>query len=1186
MNAPYPRLSSFSLLDKYTQADGRIFLNGSQALVRLMLLQAQTDRLAGLNTGGFVSGYRGSPLGGVDQAFWAAQSVLEPAGIQFQPGLNEDLAATAVWGSQQVNLYPQAKVQGVFGLWYGKGPGVDRSLDVFKHANAAGTSPFGGVLLAAGDDHGAKSSTLPHQSDHVLKAAMMPILFPSNVQEILDYGLLGFALSRYCGAWVGFKLIADVVESSASVEVGPHRMAPQLPTDYDMPAGGLNIRWPDTALDQEARLLDHKLYAALAFARVNSLNTLELDSPHPRLGLVASGKAYLDTRQALDDLGLDSATCAQVGIRLLKVGMVWPLEPQIVRSFAKGLQEILVIEEKRQLLEYQIKEELYGWQESVRPKVYGKFDERLGEQGQEGGEWSIPQGRWLLPSHAELNAAHIAKAIAHRLGRLPLPPEVRHRMAQRIKAIRRSEEHARLQHAPIDRKPHFCSGCPHNSSTVVPQGSRALAGIGCHYMAVWMDRDTSTFTQMGGEGVPWIGQAAFTDTPHVFANLGDGTYFHSGILAIRASLAAKVNITYKILFNEAVAMTGGQPLDGQLTVPKLTRQLAAEGVTRTVLVTDTPHKYRLPNANDPFASGVEIHHRDNLERVQKELRSQAGVTVLIYAQPCATEKRRRNKRASFEAPPVAVKRVHIHPDVCEGCGDCSVQSNCLSVEPLPTFWGTKRTINQSTCNTDLSCLKGRCPSLMTVEGVPRKAALKQDLSPADWWSRLQRQMPQWPQPNLGPLHQTHRILIDGIGGTGVVTIGAWLGTAAHMQGLEITVLDMAGLAQKGGAVHSHVQFAPAGEPLRAAKIASAEVDVLLGGDWVVSASPQTLTLLNPNSCVLLNTDVPPTADFVRNREWTLPLPVLESDLSNVLANPHSQLVALPAAQLARHYLADTVYANAIVLGAAWQKGWVPLSLSALKQAIEVNGVQVDNNWAAFNVGRWAVIDPLSCVQGLRSNTEAVPLTTPMTDVRYLQHLVGALTDYQSAEWAASFEANALALHARLESHQELKPYWRRIVQCHAKLLCFKDEFEVARQLTRTDLQHSLLEAYQPGAKLQFHLAPSWWPRKASLPFAKITLGPGLQWTLKLLARLKWVRPTVLNPFAHTAEAKAQRELLKWFERWLELMQNEPPTEHKAARCQQIEAVLAQFESVKGFGQLRLQSFQQALPVLKNLISTR
>src|SRR5512145_3370065 len=721
MNAPLSEavrraLAEVTLDDKWTLDRGRAYMSGTQALLRLAMLQYQRDQLAGLNTAGFISGYRGSPLGAVDQTAWKARTHLERHNVRFQPGLNEDLAATSVWGTQQLNLFEGAKVDGVFSMWYGKGPGVDRCGDVFKHANAAGTSRHGGVLALAGDDHGAKSSTLPHQSDHIFKACMMPVLFPATVQEYLDLGLHGFAMSRYAGVWVGMKTVTEIVEASASVIVDPERVEIQLPTDFRMPPGGLNVRWPDGALEMEARLLDYKLYAALAYCRANKLNHTVIDSPHARFGIVASGKAFLDTRQALADLGLDEATCADIGIRLFKCGMVWPLEATSIRSFAEGLEEILVVEEKRQLLEYQLKEELFSWIGTGKriPRVIGKFDEK------DGGEWAVPRGDWILPAHHEFSPAIVAKAIAQRIGKLELPADIRARMQARLAIIDAKEKSLARPRVTVERKPWFCCGCPHNTSTNLPEGSRGVAGIGCHYMVVWMDRRTTTFTQMGGEGVPWVGQAPFTTDQHIFANLGDGTYFHSGLLAIRQSIAAGVNITYKILYNDAVAMTGGQQVgerpEGH-SVLQIQKSLTAEGVKKTVIVTDEPEKY----AGASLEAGITVHHRDELDAIQRQFREIPGCTALIYDQTCATEKRRRRKRGKLATPS---KTVVINELVCEGCGDCSVQSNCLSVEPVETEFGRKRRINQNTCNKDYSCVKGFCPSFVTVEGGTLKKAKK------------------------------------------------------------------------------------------------------------------------------------------------------------------------------------------------------------------------------------------------------------------------------------------------------------------------------------------------------------------------------------------------------------------------------------------------------------------------------
>ncbi|MET3146280.1 UNVERIFIED_ORG: indolepyruvate ferredoxin oxidoreductase [Xanthomonas axonopodis] len=800
--------ADYTLDHKYTRTDGRIYLSGVQALVRLPLLQRLRDDAAGLATAGFISGYRGSPLGGLDLELWRARKHLDAAKVTFTPGLNEDLAATMVWGTQQTNLFPGANVQGVYGMWYGKGPGVDRSGDVFKHGNAAGTSPFGGVLALAADDHACRSSTLPHGSEDEFVSAMMPILNPAGVQDILDMGLLGWAMSRYTGRWIGFKTIAETVESSASVDVDPFARTIVLPEDFALPPGGLSIRWPDPPVDQEMRLHRYAIAAAQAFARANRIDKVVLDAPHARLGIVTTGKSYLDVLQALEYLGLDAQACAQIGIRVYKVGMTWPLEPVGISAFAQGLEDIVVVEEKEAFIERQMKELFYNWPASAgaRPSIVGKYDE---------------QGAWILPSTGELTPATIAAVIGRRILRL-LPSSTINTdsIQQRLRWMDAKEAEMALPRAQFPRVPHYCSGCPHNTSTAVPEGSRALGGIGCHYMVTWMNRATDTFTHMGGEGVTWSGQAPFTDTPHVFQNLGDGTYFHSGSLAIRQSVATGVNITYKILYNDAVAMTGGQPVDGTLSVPDIAHQLRAEGIHEIAVVSDDIGKWT--RRRDLFPPEVAFHDRGELDAVQQHLRTVKGVSILIFDQTCATEKRRRRKRGKLIDPP---KRVMINSLVCEGCGDCGEKSFCVSVLPKETEFGRKRQIDQSNCNKDYSCVSGFCPSFVTVHGGAPRKGKRRDAS------TLLDTLPS--PPKRTALERPWNILITGVGGTGVVTIGALLGMAGHLEGKGATVLDQTGLAQKGGAVTTHIRIARQPADIHAVRIAAGEADLVLGCDMVV-----------------------------------------------------------------------------------------------------------------------------------------------------------------------------------------------------------------------------------------------------------------------------------------------------------------------------------------------------------------
>ncbi|WP_432262426.1 indolepyruvate ferredoxin oxidoreductase family protein [Cupriavidus sp. TMH.W2] len=1123
MNAPLnpallETLASASLDDKYTLEKGRVYLSGVQALVRLPMLQKARDRAAGLNTAGFISGYRGSPLGGVDQALWKAKQHLAASDVVFQPGVNEDLAATAVWGSQQVNLFPGATRDGVFSMWYGKGPGVDRSIDVLKHANSAGSSRHGGVLLLAGDDHAAKSSTVAHQSEHVLQAAGIPVLYPANVQEYLDYGLHGWAMSRYSGLWVAMKCVTDVVESTASVEIDPDRVQIKLPEDFVVPQGGLNIRWPDSPLEQEARLLDHKWYAALAYVRANRLNRVVLDSPNARFGIMTAGKAYLDVRQALTDLGLDDDTCARIGIRVYKVGCVWPLEAHGAREFAAGLEEILVVEEKRQILEYALKEELYNWREDVRPKVFGKFDQR----GNDGGEWSVPRGNWLLPAHYELSPALIAKAIARRLERLDLPEAVRARIAARVALIEAKEREAAQPRIVVERKPWFCSGCPHNTSTRVPEGSRALAGIGCHYMTLWMDRNTDTFSQMGGEGVAWTGQMHFTGDKHVFANLGDGTYFHSGLLAIRASIAAKANITYKILFNDAVAMTGGQPFDGVLTVPQIAHQVLAEGAKKLVVVTDEPEKY---GDGAMLPSGVTVFHRDQLDAVQVELRDTEGVTILIYDQTCATEKRRRRKRGTYPDP---ARRAFINDAVCEGCGDCSAKSNCLSVEPLETELGTKRRINQSSCNKDFSCVNGFCPSFVTAEGaqVRKPAAAGGKGTGADFESL--------PLPRLPALDRPYGVLVTGVGGTGVVTIGGLLGMASHLERKGVTVLDMAGLAQKGGAVISHVQIAPGPDDLHATRIATGEARLVIGGDAIVSASAEVLSKVRHGlTAAVVNSANTPTAEFIKNPKWKFPGASAEQDLR---ASVGDACAFFDASAWAVTLLADAIYSNPLLLGFAWQKGWIPLRRESLLRAIELNGVSIEKNRLAFEWGRYIAHHGEAAVKATLPNASAAPtaqvVSMPQTLDTLIRKREAMLADYQNAAYAARYREAVERIRAaeqQLGIERKL-PLTEAVARNLAKLMAYKDEYEVARLYTDPAFLDKLRAQFEgePGRdyQLSFWLAP---PSLAKTDdkglLVKRRFGPRTMTAFRLLARLKGLRGTAFDVFGKTAERRAERALV-------------------------------------------------------------
>ncbi|CAM3413578.1 indolepyruvate ferredoxin oxidoreductase family protein [Polaromonas hydrogenivorans] len=1185
MNAPLPEhirkaLETVTLDDKYSIDHGRAFMSGVQALVRLPMLQRTRDAIAGLNTAGFISGYRGSPLGGYDQALWAARKHLEAQNIVFKPGVNEELGATAVWGTQQLDLYPQTnKFDGVFGIWYGKGPGVDRCSDVFKHANMAGTAKHGGVIAIAGDDHVSKSSTAPHQSDHIFKACGLPVFFPSSVQEILDMGLHAFAMSRFSGVWSGMKTIQEVVESSSSVSVDPDRVKIIMPEDFQMPPGGLHIRWPDAPLEQEARLMDYKWYAALAYVRANKLNYNVIASANDRFGIIASGKAFNDTRQALNDLGLDEDTCHQLGIRLHKVNVVWPLEATITRDFAQGLQEILVVEEKRQVIEYQIKEELYNWRADVRPNVLGKFDEPEGDQS--GGEWSRPNPseNWLLRAKADLTPAIIAKAIAKRLTKLGVPSDIVARMQARLAVIDARERalvETKLETG--ERAPWFCSGCPHNTSTRVPEGSRAVAGIGCHYMATWMDRSTSTFTQMGGEGVPWVGQSAFTTEPHIFANLGDGTYFHSGLLAIRQSIASGVNITYKILYNDAVAMTGGQQVgerpEGH-SVAQIAHSLRAEGVARLVVVTDEPEKYhgrthtldssaaRAGHAEliNDLPPGIEVFHRDELDRIQREFRELKGTTIIIYDQTCATEKRRRRKRGTLADP---AKRVVINELVCEGCGDCSVQSNCLSVEPLETEFGRKRQINQNTCNKDYSCLKGFCPSFVTVEGGQLKKPKKEkkgDLA----------SLPAIPEPRLPVAESAWGIVVGGVGGTGVITIGQLLGMAAHLEGKGVVTQDAGGLAQKGGATWSHIQIANRPEAIYTTKVDTAKADLVIGCDPIVTANAYTLATMQPGrTFVAMNSHGAPTAAFVTNPDWQFPGGNCESAVRSAVGA--EGMASFDAEQVAVQLIGDSIYTNPLMLGFAWQKGRVPLSHAALMRAIELNAVQVDNNKAAFEWGRRCAHDLLA-VQSLFKAAQVIQFVKKPSLTEMLNKRVAFLTAYQNAAYAQTYQAFVERVRVA-EAPLGKTTLTEAVARYLFKLMAYKDEYEVARLHTDTGFLNKVNAMFEGDFKLNYHLAPPLIATKNDKgELQKQQFGPWMLTGFRLLAKLKGLRGTPFDVFGRTDERREERALIAEYRASVEEVLAGLTLENHAAAVEIARIP----ELIKGYGHVKARHLATARP---------
>ena len=1185
MNAPLPEhirkaLETVTLDDKYALEHGRAFMSGVQALVKLPMLQRQRDALAGKNTAGFISGYRGSPLGGYDQALWNASKYLKSQNIVFQPGVNEELAATAVWGTQQLGFAPPGtnRFDGVFGIWYGKGPGVDRCSDVFKHANMAGTTPWGGVIAVAGDDHVAKSSTAAHQSDHIFKACGLPVFFPTSVQEILDLGIHAFAMSRFSGVWTGMKTIQEIVESSATAVIDPGRVEIAIP-EFEMPPGGVHIRWPDAALEQEARLFDYKWYAALAYVRANRLNHNVIAGPNDRFGIIASGKAYNDMRQALVDLGLDDETCRRLGIRVHKVTVVWPLEASITREFASGLREILVVEEKRQIIEYQLKEELYNWRPDVRPNVLGKFEEPEGDYS--GGEWSRPNpsAHTLLRANADLSPALIARAIARRLKKLGIPSDIEARIDAQL-AILDAQERATqtlvLNSSPdANRLPWFCSGCPHNTSTRVPEGSRAMAGIGCHFMTIWMDRNTVGFTQMGGEGVPWVGQQPFSTDQHVFANIGDGTYFHSGILAIRQSIAAGVNITYKVLYNDAVAMTGGQQVgerpEGH-SVVQIAQSMRAEGAVKVTIVTDEPRKY---DGVQGLPEGIAIRHRDELDAVQREFREIKGTTVIIYDQTCATEKRRRRKRGTMAEPD---ERVLINQLVCEGCGDCGEQSNCLSIEPLETEFGRKRRINQSTCNKDFSCVKGFCPSFVTVKGGQLR---KKDKGGAglEWTG----QTPSEPAlPVLG--EQAWGIVVAGVGGTGVITIGQLLGMAAHIEGRGIVTQDAAGLAQKGGATWSHVLIGASQDAIRTTRVGTASADLVIGCDPIVAAGKETLQRLRAGrSHVALNTNATPTAAFVKNPQWQNPAQACVDALVQVLGE--QDVGRFDAEAAASRLMGDSIYANPMMLGYAWQRGWVPLGRAALMRAIELNNVQVEKNQQAFEWGRRAAQDPkaMALLLARAAGTAQVIRFQPRDTIDSLvSRRVAFLTQYQNAAYAGEYEAFVRRVE-QVEAPLGKTSLTEAVARYLFKLMAYKDEYEVARLLTDKAFHEQIATQFEGDYQLHLNLAPPLLARRNERgELVKRRFGPWMLKAMGVLAKMKGLRGTAFDIFGRTEERRTERALIAQYRQDIEAFLSGLDADSHALALE----IARLPEQIRGYGHVKERHIQAARARREELLARR
>ena len=1146
-------LAEVTLDEKYSRRDGRVYLTGSQALVRLAILQAERDWTAGLNTACLVTGYRGSPMHNVDREFWRAGSVVDEKNIHFQPAVNEDLAATAVWGSQQAQLHGDNRFDGVYAMWYGKGPGLDRSIDAIRHANLAGTSAFGGVLAAVGDDPAMMSTDTPATSEPTFVDLMMPVLYPSSVQEILDYGQIGWAMSRYCGSWVGFKTVSDTVDTAASVDGDPSHLNIVLPQDFELPPGGLNIRMPDPWRDQEARQTRYKLEAAKAFARANHLNRPLIISPRPRLAIIASGKSALDAQQALFELGIDDAMAAEIGISVLKIAMPHPLDYGEIRAFARGALEVLVVEEKRRVVESQVKDALYGLPESERPRVVGRSDE---------------DGEVLVPAVGELSPDDIARAVAKRIA----PFHTSESMSARIAFLGEKEQAARTRNAlSVVRTTTFCSGCPHNTSTKVPEGSRAHGGVGCHFMSVYMDRSTSNHSHMGGEGATWIGQAPFVETDHIFQNLGDGTYFHSGLLAIRACVAAETNITYKILFNDAVAMTGGQPHDGPLSPALISQQVHAEGVSKIILVSDEPDKY--PKSEN-FAPGITFEHRKALDRVQREIREVPGVSVIIYDQTCAAEKRRRRKRGTMPDPE---RRVFINEAVCEGCGDCNERSNCLSVLPLDTEFGRKRQIDQSSCNKDFSCADGFCPSFVSVIGGRPRRSVNRRLMPTGL-----TQLPEPARPDLGD-GKPYKILVTGVGGTGVATIGALLTMAAHLEGLGCAAVDQFGMAQKGGPVTSHVQIAQTPDDIKAVRLTAGAADLLLACDKLVAGGELAMGTIKPAATrVLVNTHEAITGQFTRDPDLVFPSDALAERLTEAVGSAHIEF--LDATRMATALMGDSIASNLFILGYAWQQGLIPLSVDAIVRAIELNGVAVEMNKETFTWGRRAVVDRSLVEQFTRPPEKESSLKLSDNLDEMIERRFAQLRRYQSGRYARRYQRIVEAARtAETEKTPGQSGFAEAVARYAYKVMAYKDEYEVARLYSDRAFAERLGEQFEGDFKLQFHLAPpllTRLDRDTGLP-VKRTFGPWMLAAMRQLARFKILRGTKLDVFGYSGERRAERQLIAAYTATVdELIDGLQRDNHPLA----VE-IASIPETVRGYGYVKERNLAAAEQCQADLLAT-
>ncbi|MEP0200852.1 MAG: indolepyruvate ferredoxin oxidoreductase family protein [Halioglobus sp.] len=1143
-----------TLKDRFTQHEGRIHLRGSQALVRLYMVQRLRDQAAGLDTAGFVSGYRGSPMTAIDEELWRVEDMLTEHHVHFWPGTNENLAMTAVWGSQQTNYYNDSKYDGVFSMWYGKGPGLDQAMDAARQGNWHGASQHGGVLVCVGDDPNMTSTINNYASELLFEDLLMPVLYPADIQEVLDMGLQGIALSRFCGAWVGYKLLPETIETSSSVDGDINRVQIVTP-EFDFPTEGVNSFLQDSVYIQEARIRNYRLPAALAFARANKLNYVSHEASTPRIGIVAMGKTWRDVRQALVDLGISEQQAAELGITILKVGMPFPADIETYRDFASGLEEVLVVEEKRDQIENGMRTACYDMSPEHRPRIVGRHDEH---------------GKALIDNAKPVTADEIAAVIAQRIQHFHSTEWIEARIKRLSGA---GERTANLPAMSMQRLPYFCSGCPHNSSTKVPQGSRALGGVGCHYMATWMDRETYTFCHMGGEGITWVGQQPFVETDHIFQNLGDGTYFHSGSTAVRAAVTANINITYKILYNDAVAMTGGQAVDGTLTVDQITRQMRNEGIQRIAVVTDEPEKY---NSGTNFASGTTVHHRRELDDVQRQLREVKGVSVMVYDQTCASEKRRRRKRGKFPDP---AKRYFINDRVCEGCGDCGEQSNCTSLQPLETDFGRKRKIDQSSCNKDYSCVEGFCPSFVTVKGGKlRKLSgmSADDVSP----NAEELPIPVFPElPETG----SYTLMITGVGGTGVVTIGALLGMAAHIDDLGVSIVDQLGFAQKGGPVVTHVRLAREQDQIHASRVNNGAAQVLLACDMLVAGSEKVLEALDPiKTRAIINTEQNFTGDFTRDKDLAYPADSIVARLKSRTRKEDADF--FNASKVAVKLLGDSLGANLMLTGFAWQRGMIPVQESSLLQAIELNGVAIEWNKTAFAWGRRLAHQPELIDQFLGLDQTVQPLIfTPTTTRDWTEKYSKELRSYQNDAYAKrylSLMERVVALEKTAISKNQA--FSTAVAKAAYKLMAYKDEYEVARLYSAPEFLQKLQEQFEGDYTLEFNLAPPIIAPKdktTGLP-TKIQFGPWMLKSFGILAKFKFLRGTAFDPFGYFAERKMERALIEaYFER-VELLLRDLNSDNYELAVK----IAALPMTIRGYGHIKHENVEEAQATLDALMA--